>query len=206
MFANEVLLGFFVASVLLSLAPGPDNLFVLAQSALGGRGAGLAVTLGLSTGLIGHTTAVAIGVAAIFQSSAFAFHMLKLIGASYLLYLAWGAFRASSEKLPDLGEKPPGKLKLYRRGIIMNLTNPKVSLFFLAFLPQFTDPEKGALTLQIMALGGIFMVATLLIFGAIAFLAGSLGQWITRSEKGQRILNRVAGVFFAGLALTLIFT
>lgn len=199
----EALITFFIASVLLALAPGPDNIFVLTQSALRGKSAGIAVMFGLCTGLVGHSCAVAFGVAVIFQTSALAFSILKYVGAAYLLYLAWGAFRASAEKFES---KPNGALnhwKLYRRGIIMNITNPKVSLFFLAFLPQFADPARGAVALQILLLGGLFIIATILIFGSIALLAGTLGEWLNRSARVQKILNWVAGTVFVGLALKL---
>ena len=203
MISIETLATFFMASVLLGLAPGPDNIFVLTQSALRGKVAGLLVTLGLCTGLVVHTTAVAFGVAVIFQASAVAFTALKLFGAGYLIYLAWQAFRASAEKI-SAGQKNGLNLgKLYRRGIIMNVTNPKVSIFFLAFLPQFADPVRGSLTLQMLLLGGVFIGSTILVFGGIALLAGSIGPWLNRSPRIQVIMNRIAGVVFAGLALTL---
>ncbi len=203
MIPMETLAAFFMASVLLGLAPGPDNIFVLTQSALRGKIAGLLVTLGLCTGLVVHTTAVAFGVAAVFQASALAFTVLKLGGAVYLLYLAWHAFRASAERIAAGRENEPSYPKLYRRGIIMNVTNPKVSIFFLAFLPQFADPDRGSLTLQMLLLGGVFIVSTILVFGSIALLAGSIGQWLNRSPKTQVIMNRMAGVVFVGLALKL---
>lgn len=195
---------FFMASIMLGLAPGPDNIFVLTQSALRGRIAGLLVTLGLCTGLIVHTTAVAFGVAVIFQASAVAFTALKLVGAGYLLYLAWQVFRASSENISAGKQNALSLGQLYRRGIVMNVTNPKVSIFFLAFLPQFADPSRGSLTLQLLLLGGVFIISTILVFGGIALLAGSIGQWLNRSPRTQVIMNRVAGVVFVGLALKLV--
>lgn len=204
MIPAEVVATFFVASVLLGLAPGPDNLFVLTQSALQGRGAGLIVTMGLCTGLLAHTTAVAVGVAAVFQASATAFNALKLAGAAYLLYLAWLAMRASHRNARTRGGEKIDAPALYRRGIIMNVTNPKVSIFFLAFLPQFTDPELGRPGLQVFELGAVFIAATLLVFGGIAFLAGSLGPWLERSPGVQRLLNRAAAVVFVALAVNLI--
>jgi len=197
---------FFAASVLLGLSPGPDNIFVLTQSALRGALAGLIVTLGLSTGLVVHTTAVALGVAAIFQASVLAFTTLKLIGAAYLVYLAWHAFRASAVGIAGDGSRDVAAIthwQLYRRGIIMNVTNPKVSIFFLAFLPQFADPARGPLSLQMMLLGAVFIVSTLLVFGGVALLAGTAGEWLKHSDKAQRIINRVAGAVFILLALKL---
>lgn len=200
----ETMAAFFLASVLLALAPGPDNIFVLTQSALNGKLPGLLVTLGLCTGLVVHTTAVVFGIAVIFQVSVAAFTALKTIGACYLIYLAWQAFNASATELRadhNAGVKPG---KLYRRGIIMNVTNPKVSIFFLAFLPQFADPGSGPLPVQLFILGVIFILATVLVFGSIALLAGALGQWLNKSGKAQIILNRVAGTVFIGLALKLV--
>lgn len=202
----ETLAMFFAASLLLGLSPGPDNIFVLTQSALRGATAGLIVTLGLSTGLVVHTTAVALGVAAIFQASALAFTALKLVGAAYLLYLAWHAFRAAAVGIGNAGTEEStriGSWALYRRGIIMNVTNPKVSIFFLAFLPQFADPARGSLSLQMMLLGGVFIIATLLVFGGVALLAGTLGEWLKRSDQAQRLINRIAGTVFVLLALKL---
>ncbi|GGI89178.1 LysE family translocator [Halopseudomonas pertucinogena] len=199
----DIVLAFFLASVLLGLAPGPDNIFVLTQSTLHGRSAGLMVTLGLCTGLIVHSLAVAFGAAALFQSSELAFSALKLVGAAYLLYLAWGAFRAPPASLSAQSVGAPGRLALYRRGIIMNITNPKVSIFFLAFLPQFADPARGPVALQIVLLGGLFILATLLVFGAVAVAAGQLRGWLLRSQRIQLWINRLAGAVFVGLALRL---
>lgn len=200
----ETLAMFFAASLLLGLSPGPDNIFVLTQSALRGAAAGLIVTLGLSTGLVVHTTAVALGVAAIFQASALAFTALKLIGAAYLVYLAWQAFRASAVGMASSGDSVGiSHRQLYRRGIIMNVTNPKVSIFFLAFLPQFADPARGSLSLQMMLLGGVFILSTLLVFGGVALLAGSVGDWLKHSDQAQRLINRIAGTVFILLALKL---
>jgi threonine/homoserine/homoserine lactone efflux protein len=203
MISSETIITFSTASILLALAPGPDNIFVLTQSALRGKRAGIVVMLGLCTGLIVHSSAVALGVAVIFQASAVAFSALKFVGAGYLVYLAWQAFRASAERIQS---KPDGGMKLrklYGRGIIMNITNPKVSIFFLAFLPQFTDPSMGPVWLQIMMLGGLFILATIFVFGGIALLAGTIGQWLNKSDRAQKILNKVAGAVFLGLALKL---
>ena len=199
----ESLSAFIVASVLLSIAPGPDNIFVLTQSALHGQRSGILVTLGLCTGLIVHTTAVALGIAAIFQTSVVAFTVLKAVGALYLAYLAWQAFRASTHKIDSSASNLHSNGALYRRGIIMNVTNPKVSIFFLAFLPQFASPENGPIAPQIFLLGGIFIVVALVIFSAIALLAGVLGRWLHSSPRVQVYLNRIAGTVFGTLALKL---
>ncbi len=199
----ESIAAFVIASAVLSVAPGPDNIFVLTQSALYGKRSGVLVTLGLCTGLVVHTTAVALGVAAIFQTSVIAFTALKVAGALYLAYLAWQAFRASATSLDVPASNLRSSGALYRRGIIMNITNPKVSIFFLAFLPQFASPEHGPVELQLFFLGGVFILIALVIFCAIALLAGALGGFLHNSPKAQIYMNRVAGTVFAGLALKL---
>ena len=195
---------FAAASVALALAPGPDNVFVLTQSALHGARAGLLVTLGLATGLLVHTAAVALGVAAVFESSALAFELLKYAGAAYLLYLAWGAFRAGAEGLPDGATLAPGAARLYRRGIVMNVTNPKVAIFFLAFLPQFADPERAPVPLQVLLFGVVFIACASVVFASIAWGAGRLGGWLRRSPGVQVLMNRLAGAVFVVLALRLV--
>lgn len=199
----STLVMFSSASVLLALAPGPDNIFVLTQSALKGKLVGLVVTMGLCTGLLVHTSAVVLGAAVIFQTSALAFHALKYIGAGYLLYLAWHAFRAGATRVDSQQAQEISLWRYYVRGIIMNVTNPKVSIFFLAFLPQFTTPGRGSLSLQLIVLGLLFIVATFVVFGAISLLAATLGQLLAKSDRLQILLNRVAGTVFVGLALKL---
>ena len=201
----EVVGTLFVASVVLALAPGPDNIFVLTQSAIHGRSAGLLVTMGLCTGLLVHTAAVSFGVAALIQTSQYAFSILKFAGAAYLLYLAVQAFRAAGATIAADGNSAPTARQLYRRGIIMNVTNPKVSIFFLAFLPRFADPDRGSLVLQLLVFGGVFMLATSLVFGSIALSVGFVGEWFSQSPKAQRIMNTMAGTVLAGLAIKLAF-
>ncbi len=206
----QTLIAFFGVAVLLALTPGPDNIFVLLQSAQRGWRAGMCVVLGLCLGLVGHTAAVALGLAAVFAASSTAFTALKLCGAAYLAWLAWGALRApvrgGDGPAPggrEAGQPRVGALRMVGRGVVMNLTNPKVLIFFLAFLPQFADPARGALAPQIMLLGLVFMLATLLVFGAIACFSGVFGTLLQGSARAQRLLNRSAGLVFLGLALRL---
>ncbi len=203
MIPMTTLAAFAAAAVLLALAPGPDNLFVLTQSAIKGRVAGLMVTLGLCTGLIVHTSLVALGVAAVFQTSETAFTALKLVGAAYLAFLAWKALRAPAEPLGLANAAPLDLRRMYLRGIFMNLTNPKVAIFFLAFLPQFADPARGSIAAQMFVLGGVFILCAWVVFSLIAVAADTLSAWMRRSARGQVILNRVAGVVFLGLAAKL---
>jgi threonine/homoserine/homoserine lactone efflux protein len=199
----ESMATFVIASTLLSIAPGPDNIFVLMQSALYGKKTGVIVTFGLCTGVLFHTTAVAFGVAAILQTSIIAFTALKILGAFYLAYLAWQAFRVSASELHSPGSNARSFGALYGRGIIMSSTNPKVTIFFLAFLPQFASAEFGPIAPQIFLLGGVFIFIALVIFCTIAMAAGSLGNWLNNSPKAQIYLNRIAGTVFAALALRL---
>jgi threonine/homoserine/homoserine lactone efflux protein len=203
MLALDTTLTFFAASVLLALSPGPDNVFVLLHSAVHGRRAGLLVVLGLCSGLLFHTAAVALGLAAVFAASATAFTALKLLGASYLLWLAWGAWNAPVGISDTATQSAMTPWQTYLRGVVMNVTNPKVAIFFLAFLPQFADPARGNMALQIVQLGGVFMLAALLTFSAVAWFAAGFGQVFKRSLRAQRVLNRVASLVFVGLALRL---
>lgn len=202
----ETLTGLFLTALLLALVPGPDNLFVLTQSVLSGRWAGLMATLGFSTGLIVHTLGVTLGVAALFRTSALAFGLLKLCGAGYLLYLAWRFLSAPAMTTGKPGVNRPGPWMLYRRGIIMNVTNPKVSLFFLAFLPQFTDPDAGPVAWQLILFGLLFILATLLVFGGLALLAASVSPWLNRKPQVQRWIHRGAALIFLVLAIKLALT
>jgi threonine/homoserine/homoserine lactone efflux protein len=206
MVSNEVLLAIFMASFVLALVPGPDNIFLLTQSALEGPIAGICLTLGLLTGIMFHTAAVIFGVTIIIKSSATAFTVLKIFGVCYLLYLAWGAFRASGAKIPAKSNKRRGKFRLYRRGILMNISNPKIAIFFLAFFPQFVDPALGSVARQTVELSGSFILAFLMVFIAIAYLAGTLGEFLRKSDKTQIILNRLSGTIFVGFALKLALT
>lgn len=220
----DTLLAFFGVSLLLGITPGPDNLFVLVQSAQRGWRAGMAVVLGLCIGLVCHTVAVALGLAAVFAASAAAFTVLKYVGAAYLAWLAWQALRpqrataaettgalhagdldaSAPSRAPETARTPgPSLWRMVGRGVVMNLTNPKIVIFFLAFLPQFADPARGSMAIQILVLGVVFMVAALLVFGAIAVFSGTFGTLLLRSERAQRWINRAAGLVFLGLAVRL---
>ncbi len=199
-------LTFLGVALLLGVTPGPDNVFVLMQSATHGRRAGLLVTLGLCTGLLAHTAAVALGLAAVLAASATAFTVLKLAGAAYLLYLAWGAWRAPVGNMGGETLAPVQPGRMYMRGVLMNLSNPKVAIFFLAFLPQFVQPGAGPVAAQVAWLGLLFIVATLFVFGGFAWFASLIGGWLRGSTRAQQVLNRLAAVVFAGLALRLAFS
>jgi threonine/homoserine/homoserine lactone efflux protein len=199
----EALTLFFLASLLLALAPGPDNLFVLTLSMVEGSRAGLLVTLGLCTGLLGHTALAAFGIAAMLKALPVAFDLLRWLGAAYLGYLAWGALRAALH--PGDPDQPVqvSASALYRRGVIMNLTNPKVSIFFLAFLPQFTDPTRGPMVAQMLLLGALFIIAALLVFSLISLASGLLARRLFNSPRSRCLLDGMAGCVLLALALRL---
>ncbi|MGE4499905.1 MAG: LysE family translocator [Hydrogenovibrio sp.] len=201
--ALDTLLPFTGLMILLALSPGPDNLFVLMQSVVHGKTAGLWVTLGLCTGLVGHTLAVAFGLALVLKTSPWLFSAIQTLGAVYLLYLAWQSYRAAnchvSQQLPQLSAG-----QLYRRGVVMNITNPKVTLFFLAFLPQFVARETEHFASQILVLGGLAILATLLVFGSIALFAGAL-KILNQSDSAQRRLHLITAGLLALLGLKLFF-
>ena len=206
----QTALAFFSVAFLLALAPGPDNLFVLMQSASHGRRAGAAVVLGLMIGVLGHTAAVALGLAALVAASATAFTAIKFVGAAYLLYLAWGAWHAPAtlraddgDGAGDRGAAAPAWWPLVGRGVVMNLTNPKVALFFLALLPQFVQAGRGPVAAQILWLGALFVAAGTLVFGAVVWLAGVLRTRLARSARAQRAIHRASAGVFALLALRL---
>lgn len=203
----EVFLAFFGASLLLALAPGPDNIFVLTQSALYGEKAGIITSLGLFTGVFFHICLVSLGVAIIFQTSSAAFYGLKIAGAAYLCWLAWQAFKAGAHRLDEKGEPPfPGYPRLFRTGILMNVTNPKVALFFLAFLPQFCTGQTAPMPIQILCLGLCFILAAFLVFIPIAILGGKIAARFNANPKAQIFLNRLAGCVFLCLAIALALT
>jgi threonine/homoserine/homoserine lactone efflux protein len=200
----ETALAFFAAALLLALAPGPDNLFVLAHAARHGAAAGGRIVLGLCAGIVVHTAAVATGLAALVAATPLALATIRIAGAVYLLRLAWLTVRTPGAATPDVGDGGAARGGLVLRGLVMNVTNPKVTLFFLAFLPQFVDPRGGAVALQVGVLGALFAAATLVVFGAIAASAATLGRWLTRHPRAGRVLDLAAAGLFVGLAARLL--
>ena len=200
----ETLIAFVTASVVLSLVPGPDNLFVMSHSALKGWRIGFYTTLGLCTGLIGHTVLVAIGVSVIFQTSAIAFNGLKIVGACYLLYLAWLSVQNKELNLGGTDRDSTNR-SYYFTGVIMNLTNPKVALFFLVFLPQFVNTSNDNVTIQIFLLGLLFILSALCVFTSIAYLASFLEDILKKSKTVNKNLNILAALIYFALAINLFF-
>ncbi|MCS5544623.1 MAG: LysE family translocator [Gammaproteobacteria bacterium] len=202
--STETIITFVAASVVLSLVPGPDNIFVMSHSALKGWRIGFYTTLGLCTGLIGHTVLVAIGVSVIFQTSAIAFNGLKIIGAFYLLYLAWLSVQNKELNLGGT-DKDSTNRSYYFTGVIMNLTNPKVALFFLVFLPQFVNTSNDNVSIQIFLLGLLFILSALCVFTSIAYLASFLEDVLKKSKTVNKNLNILAALIYFALAINLFF-
>ena len=200
----ETIIAFVTASVVLSLVPGPDNLFVMSHSALKGWKIGFYTTLGLCTGLIGHTVLVAIGVSVIFQTSAIAFNGLKIIGACYLIYLAWLSIQNKELNLGGTDKNSTNR-SYYFTGVIMNLANPKVALFFLVFLPQFVNTSNDNVTIQIFLLGLLFILSALCVFTSIAYLASFLEDILKKSKTVNKNLNLLAALIYFTLAINLFF-
>ena len=202
--STETIIAFVTASVILSLVPGPDNLFVMSHSALKGWRIGFYTTLGLCTGLIGHTVLVAIGVSVIFQTSAIAFNGLKVVGACYLLFLAWLSVQNKELNLGGTDKNSTNR-SYYLTGVIMNLTNPKVALFFLVFLPQFVNTSNDNVTIQIFLLGLLFILSALCVFTSIAYLASFLENFLKKSKTVNKNLNILAAIVYFALAINLFF-
>jgi threonine/homoserine/homoserine lactone efflux protein len=198
----ETVLAFIGASVVLCFVPGPDNIFVLTQSAIRGWKVGILTTLGLCSGLIVHTSLVALGVSVIFQTSELAFQGLKIIGACYLVYLAYRATRSTKIDLRDSDE--PNK-SFYLTGVVMNITNPKVAIFFLVFLPQFVNIDSGSVSIQMFTLGFIFILCALCVFSLIAYLSSFLKPLLSKSPALVKRLNIFAAFVYVALALNLLF-
>lgn len=196
----SVYFAFVAASLVLAVAPGPDNLFVLVQSSLFGAKAGLLVVSGLISGLVLQTLAAALGVAAVVAANPALFWAIRILGAAYLLYLAFMSWRHPVSDAARPAEKM-SNAALWRRGAIMNVTNPKVQIFFLAFFPQFVTKGAGSAqtALEMTILGVTFMAATALVFGLIALGAGSIADRM-RTPRVQFWLNRTAAVIFTALA------
>ena len=198
---------FLTASILLTLAPGPDILYLLTKSLADGAKSGIILACGLVSGIVFHTTLVMVGVAALIKSSATAMLLLKIFGAAYLLFLAFGAFNSARAgkkiSLSRVGAKNSLKA-LYKRGVLMNVLNPKVLLFFLAFLPQFVDLASDGASLQILFLGVVFAAQALIIFSAIAIFAGRVRNLILRKKNIGQILNFTEAAVLALIAVGLI--
>jgi len=199
-------LSFLGVAILLTLIPGPDNLFVLAQSISNGKKAGILTALGLSTGLIFHITAATLGITAIIYQSAIVFAIVKYAGAAYLLFLAYKSFREKDLQLDLNDESSISYKSLYRKAVISNLLNPKVSLFFLAFLPQFINYTNGNVTKQMLIYGILSLIQSLVIFILISIFSGKLRNYLKKKPTIAKKINLIQGSLFTLIGLKIAFT
>ena len=200
----ETILIYITTSIILAITPGPDNIFVMIQTLQHGVRSGLAIVLGLCSGLIFHTLLVALGLAALLIAHNSLLLLVKSLGVMYLLYVAYKSWIAHTNDQTYTKFKKMKFKALYIRGIIMNITNPKVTLFFLAFLPQFVSTSSSTMTQDIIFLGFLFMLITLFVFGGVAFISGRVGNRFKKNLKYQRILNKISSLIFVTIALYLI--
>lgn len=195
---------FLLAAVVITLAPGPDNLMVLSLGLARGRRAGIAFGIGCGLGCLSHTLVAAVGLAAVIAASPTAFLVLRLCGGAYLLWLGLSALRGTGPFVPVAATGPQRLMPLFWRGLLANAINPKVILFFLAFLPQFVAPERGDAGWQMAALGGLFALQAAILFGLLGAMAGRIGGWMRARPRAGRWLDRGAGGVMIALGLRLI--
>jgi threonine/homoserine/homoserine lactone efflux protein len=197
---NQIAL-FVAASAAITVAPGPDNLQVIARGISQGRAAGLVAALGFAAGVAFHTTLAALGVAALLRASPLAFHLVKLAGGAYLIWI--GIKALTSRGLSEAHTRPAQPLwTVFRQSVLGNMLNPKVTLFFIVFLPQFVDAAATtSVALQMIGFGLVFMLQTVVIFSIFGFSAGAIGAWLKRRPGIGIWLDRLAGATFVALGL-----
>lgn len=199
----ETILPFLTASMLLTIMPGPDIIYVLVQSISNGKKQGYATAIGLVSGIIIHTTLIAFGISKIIQESEIAFTIIKVFGALYLLYLAYKVFR-QAEFIPNVNQQVAKKelLSLFKQGFLMNVLNPKVTLFFLAFFPKFLNENSSVkIWQQVYSLGFLFMLQALIIFSLVTLFASKLAKFTKENITINRIMKYVQVVLFILLAI-----
>ncbi len=205
MLTIDQLLAFLLAASLITITPGPDNLMVLSLGMSRGRKQGMAFGLGCALGCLSHTLLAAVGVSSLLMASPIAFTVLHVGGGVYLLWLGVQALRSRGEAHVPTDAPDQTAMQLLWRGVFANAINPKVMLFFLAFLPQFVDASRGDVPWQLAQLGVAFTVQAVLLFGSLGYFAGTVGQWFARWPLVALWFDRVAGLIFCGLGVRLIF-
>jgi threonine/homoserine/homoserine lactone efflux protein len=200
---GPALLAFAIASVALILTPGPDQLLIAARAAGQGRDAGVVAGLGIGAGLVVHTTAAALGIAAVVAAMPLALDLIRYAGAGYLLWLGVRLLRAGGEAASAVAAPSAPLWAVFRQGVLTNLLNPKIVLFFLAFLPQFVTPETAHPALRMIVLGAVFSAAGTLWNIVVAFTAGAAGAWMRRRPRFRRFQERLTGAVFVALAFRL---
>lgn len=202
-----ILISFLTASMILTVSPGPDILYVITSSSAKGFRTGFAIALGLCSGLIIHSTVVAFGAAHFIVSNYWLFLTIKLFGVLYLLWLAYTTFRSSTKiEIDTRLTKEKGFVKLFAKGFLMNVLNPKVMLFFLAFLPQFIPTNTTHPIYHSYILSGIFFLQALLIFSLMAFFSDKVLGFFRHSARGVQVLKWGQILIFISLAIAILFT
>ncbi|MCF2532364.1 LysE family translocator [Yinghuangia soli] len=206
---QQLLIGFTLTTIIAMITPGPDMLFVLGCGIRGGPRAGLLATAGVATSEAVHIAVAAAGLAALFAANPFAFMVLRIVGAAYLIYLGIQMIRnrkagldAAAESLPAGGGTLSGR-RAYLNGLLTNLLNPKMVTFTIAFLPQFVDPGLGSVWLQFAILGTILIVLEFIVDGTVGVLAGRIGDWLRRRQAAKRRIDTATGGIFIGLGVRL---
>ena len=200
----ETLISFSVATLALAIFPGPDNIYVLTQALTNGTKSGIATTAGLISGCIVHTTLLAFGISAIITTSETLFYGIKVLGACYLLYLAYKIFKSDSNISLNVEAPKKSYFQLFKIGVVMNLVNPKVMIFFLAFFPGFLWNKDGNTLVQFYVLGLIFILLSFLIFSSIAMLAGKISKYLLRGRGVGGFLKWLQICVFVGIAFFIV--
>ncbi len=195
---------FLVTIFVICITPGPDMLFIIATSLSQGRIAGVVASLGMGIGMLVHSALVVIGLAAVFETSPLLYDIVRYAGAAYLIYLGIRAWIEGSGPRKLEGLAKVSLWTILRRATITNLLNPKIVLFYLAFLPQFVNPGRGSTTAQLAVLALLFVLMGLLVDAIIAVAAGQLGDWLRTRHSVEKILHRIAGTVFMVLAARLV--
>lgn len=194
-------LAFALATLILNLTPGPDLMYIMARSLGQGRRAGIVSSLGIGTGCLFHTFLAAFGISAVLRSSPVAFAVIRYAGGAYLIYLGVRLLARRRAAKSALEPRPPAPaVAIFRQGMLTNMLNPKVALFFLAFLPQFVSPHRGPVAMQMTFLGLYFIFSGTLVCLMVALLAGAAGDFFRRGRNAER-LERASGVVFLALGL-----
>jgi threonine/homoserine/homoserine lactone efflux protein len=206
----QLLLAYIAAATVLTISPGPDTMFVLASSASGGPRAGVAATLGISSGLFAHATMAAVGISALIAASPTAFDVLRYAGAVYLIWIGIGAIRAciaglKTGEVPAQANGEAASWSAYRRGLVTNVLNPKVAVFYVAFLPQFTSPALGHVAVQILLLAAIHATLGVMWLGTLSVLSGRTAKAFARNPRVRAWLDGAAGTIYVLLALRMFF-
>jgi threonine/homoserine/homoserine lactone efflux protein len=196
---------FLLASVAVIMTPGQDMILVMSRAVAQGTRAGLATAAGVSVGLVGHTVLATLGLGALLRTSEWLFTAIKLVGAAYLVYLGVQLLLTRTAQLKAAASAPQSQWRLFLSGAFSNISNPKIAVFYFAFLPQFVAPDALQPTLSSMVLGLVFAALTFVIKGPVAVFAGSLSVWFQTRPQALLWVYRFSGVVMIGLAVRLAF-